>query len=179
MDLAALQRELARGAVGLEAPSESVGSPPPDQLEAFARSLVRKRAGEVRALLPRTAAALGERFSQTFASFARGRPTSGAKRHARDAIAFARWIQGQGLDAAAEIARYESAWVEMGLGRRWLIRRFRRRVDQAGPAASSGALWMAWWRAPWGGGIYVRRLWPPGSPGRHAELDKSGAQERT
>ena len=160
MELAALQRELARRAVGAPvAATYSPALPPPEQLERFAAGLVRKRGGEVRRLLPRTAATLGERFGGLFQAFAAGRATEGPLRHQRDAVAFAAWL-GRLADpstaSAAETARYESGWIEMRLGRRLLLRRFREGV--VNPATNLPA--------PPGSGRWTIVLWLRGRRGR-------------
>lgn len=179
MDLAALQRELARRAVGVEAGSHSPADLPLDQVDAFARSLLRKRAGEVRELLPRTVEQLGSAFESRFEDYAQSRPTAGARRRQDDAIGFARWLDDG--SPAGDLARYEAAWVEMWRGRRLLLRKFRHAVDAPNPQRAA-TLRMLWLRLPCSGAVSVVR-WPP----RRAELSrcmisgkkKDGAQERT
>ena len=141
---------------GRDSPSEL----PIAQVKAFARSLVRKRAAEVRSLLPRTAEALGSEFARQFERHAACHPVAGAKRQAADAVAFARRLGARAPDRIADLARYEAAWVEMGIGRRLLLRSFRHAVDQT-EAASTATIWMIWIRPPWGRGTRVWRCWPP------------------
>lgn len=179
MDLAALQRELARRAVGAEGAKDSPSELPLDQVRSFARSLLRKREAEVRGLLPRTAQALGDSFRTRFEDYARNRPTEGTHRHHDDAIGFARRLDDG--SPAGELACYEAAWVEMWRGRRLLARRFRHAVDEADPQRSA-TVRMLWLRRPCSGEINVLR-WPPRR--RDATEDqllgkkKDGAQERT
>lgn len=160
MDLAAQQRELARRAVGVDRNRHSPSELPLEQVEAFARSLVRKRAGEVRILLPRTAEALGSDFVKEFQRYAAGHSVEGAKRHAADAVAFARRLGEAAPAWIADLARYEAAWVELELGRKLLLRRFSHAVDSE-QAASIATVWMIWVRLPWIGKVLSRRLWPP------------------
>ncbi|MBI1355333.1 MAG: hypothetical protein GC160_13370 [Acidobacteria bacterium] len=158
MGLEALQRELAARATGRPAAGENPGLPPADQLESFAAALVRKRAREVRELLPRTARLLGERFDGLFGEYAEGRPTEGPQRHRRDAVAFAASLRERG-QAAGETARYEASWLEMGLGRRVLLRKFPAGAIEDG---ADGYVVVLWWRGLRG---RVRALhWPPKRP---------------
>ena len=173
MDLGAQQRELARRAVGIQSGDDPSSDLPLEQVEAFARSLVRKRALEVRSCLPRTAEALGADFIAEFGRYAAEHPVQGAKKHAVDALAFARNLDARAPAWIAELARYEAAWVEMGLGRKLLLRKFRYAVDESDSACAQ-MIWVVWIRLPWGRGARGWRCWPP----RLAEK-KSGAQERT
>lgn len=63
-----------------------------EQLEFFARSLIRKRANEVRKLLPMTSCALDGEFDEQFIRFAATSVPSGHKKHAADALAFSRYL---------------------------------------------------------------------------------------
>jgi hypothetical protein len=67
----------------------------PDPLEAFARSLIGKRRGEVEKLLPRTVQRLGDRFRPLFGWDARDRPIPDEPRHQQDAEAFARFLMAR------------------------------------------------------------------------------------
>lgn len=65
------------------------------ELEAQARVLIEKRAGEVAERLPRTRSRLGEDFAPLFARFAeRGWPR-GHLRHLHDALDFLRWLRAE------------------------------------------------------------------------------------
>jgi hypothetical protein len=80
----------------------------PKQLESFAKSLVCKRANEVRKLLPLTATVLGDEFEQEFDAFAAGAIPAGYKKHGADAIAFCRHIRAKRGGLAYEAARFEA-----------------------------------------------------------------------
>lgn len=160
MDLAAQQRELARRAVGLQSGEQSAAAMPLDQVESFARSLLRKRAGEVRKLLPRTADALGPEFEDQFARYAWGRPLPGARRYWLDAVGFARSLTKNASPYVADLALYEAAWIEMKLGRRALLRRFRHAVDDP-DSAQAANIWMVWIRVPAQIAVWEWRCWPP------------------
>ncbi|MGB0582910.1 MAG: hypothetical protein ACPGVU_24775 [Limisphaerales bacterium] len=67
----------------------------PEAIPQFSRSLLRKRYGEVREMLPASAAALGESFWNLFEEFAADRPTRGGQRHRDDALEFADWLLGR------------------------------------------------------------------------------------
>jgi len=116
-------------------------------LPGFAASLVSKRLGQVRLLLPRTAAALGEEFDLRFRAYAASRPVAGVKKHQRDAIAFAAEL-GDADEPAwlADLAAYEAAWVEAIMGRRLLVRRLGWRMSHEPP--SKGLCWAVWLRLP-------------------------------
>jgi hypothetical protein len=92
-------------------------------LPQFGRSLLRKRLGEARRLLPRTAGRIGERFDQEFLRFAANRPTAGMHRHERDALAFAASLQIGLDDSSRQTLVEETGWIEAGLGRSLVIRR--------------------------------------------------------
>lgn len=154
MDLDALQRELARRAVGAPTPETPESQLPLDQMNAFARSLIRKRAGQVRSMLPRTVEAMGKRFEARFAEYANSRPTKGPRRHADDAIGFAAWLNAG--SHTGDLARYEAAWVEIARGRRWVMRRFRHPVEDI---ESQGTVLMLWLRLPFRAEPVVLR-WP-------------------
>ncbi len=86
------------------------------QVAAFAHSLHLKRLGEVRGLLPLTFKALGERFAELFLRFVHtGAPSTGVKRHQKDAIAFAEWLQNlEPCEIPAwvsDLAEYEAVWI--------------------------------------------------------------------
>jgi len=96
MELKELQDTIARLATNADdraafITGENHPSPPlsPDSLSTFARSLLRKRFGEARQLLPATCALLKDTAWPRFEDYAANRPTSGIHRHRTDAIAFA------------------------------------------------------------------------------------------
>lgn len=118
-------------------------------LPGFAASLVNKRLGQVRLLLPRTAAALGEEFDRRFRAYAVSRPVAGVKKHQQDAIVFAAELAAAAEPAwLADLAAYEAAWVEANVGRRLVVRRFGWRVSRESP--SKGVCWAVWLRLPGG-----------------------------
>jgi hypothetical protein len=66
-----------------------------ERVELFAESLVAKRFGEVRQLLPRALAAFGEAaLGERFAAFARDFLPEGVHKHRADALAFAAALEG-------------------------------------------------------------------------------------
>lgn len=64
----------------------------PSAIPQFSRSLLRKRQGEVRELLPASAAALGDLFWALFEEFGSDHPTHGRQRRRDDALEFADWL---------------------------------------------------------------------------------------
>jgi hypothetical protein len=89
----------------------------PAQVRFFARSLQRKRLGEVAKLLPATCAALGERFAPLFFRYAEASIPGGSAKHQADALAFCAYLRelaraGE-LDPGwiAAVPRYEAAWL--------------------------------------------------------------------
>ncbi len=115
-------------------------------LPRFAAALVNKRLGQVKLLLPRTASVLGGEFDRRFRAWAASRPTAGVKKHQRDAVAFAAELRLISDPAwVGELAAYEAAWVEAGLGRRFLTRRFVARVNRDPPQPGRClAVWLRW-----------------------------------
>lgn len=104
--------------LGLPDPAERelLSSLDPAELEAQARVLVEKRAGEVAERLPRTRARLGEDFAPLFARFVELNWPRGHLRHLHDALAFLRWLQREApraphsldeLAVVSELARRE------------------------------------------------------------------------
>ena len=79
------------------------------KLRRQARGLVDKRRYEVSRFLPRTFERLGLRGERIFAEFASARWPAGHRRHAADALAFARWLRDRREPAwcAEEQARLE------------------------------------------------------------------------
>ena len=92
-------------------------------LAPFADSLVRKRLGAVRRLLPKTAERLGPRFGEAFLAFAASNPSRGPHRNERDALALAKILAPEAAGEAREALLIESGWIEATLGRRFLVRR--------------------------------------------------------
>lgn len=107
-----------------------------EQIERFARSLCRKRADEVRSLLPYTCRALGKSFDQIFATHCEVSCPGGSHKHRDDALQFAVMLahnaQSQNVTAEViDIARFESSALRMSQSRdRVLIRLFRHDVRQ-------------------------------------------------
>jgi hypothetical protein len=97
----------------------------PSELEAQARVLIEKRAGEVAERLPRTRARLGEEFAPLFARFVELDWPRGHLRHLYDALGFLHWLRGAApraphsldeLAVVSELARREGrAPVQAGL----------------------------------------------------------------
>jgi hypothetical protein len=134
---------------------------PPTQVRLFARSLLRKRLGEVAKLLPATRAAVGDRFARWFFGYAETTAPDGIDKHWRDAQAFAAYLlRMPELDElpmnARETLRYEAAWLRaLDPGRRFQVRGFRYatrdllRPDRlAGPRMEPPACptVVTWWR---------------------------------
>ncbi len=65
------------------------------QLEFFASSLLAKRAGEVKKLLPMTVCALARRFDGDFNRYAATAIPTGDRRHVADAMAFCEHLLGE------------------------------------------------------------------------------------
>ncbi len=97
-------------------------------LEPFADSLVRKRLGAVRQLLPRTAQRLGGRFDDAFRQFAAAHPSRGPHRHEHDALELASVLKPELAGEDLEALLIEAGWIEMMCGRKLLIRRLPRGV---------------------------------------------------
>lgn len=106
------REELAAAQAALVAALVAGGPPPAGfdaaRLDAAARALLRKRAGEVARAWPRLAAAYGPGWTAAFAEWAGGRPTRGSRLDGRD---FARSVRGS-LEPAAvlELMRCEAEW---------------------------------------------------------------------
>jgi hypothetical protein len=106
------REELAAAQAALVAALVAGGPPPagfdPERLEATARALLRKRAGEVARAWPLLAAGYGPRWPVAFAEWARGRPPRGSWLDGWD---FARAHRGSlGAAAALELLRVEAEW---------------------------------------------------------------------
>ena len=128
-------------------------------LPQFARSLLNKRLGEVRRLLPQAAELAGKRFDEEFRRFAERNPPRGVHRHQRDALALADRLKPLLQGEAREALLYESGWIEARLGRVFVVRRI-------GPARF--AVWLRVGRR--------LRQWRIG-PARHWTNEPRRAQE--
>jgi hypothetical protein len=106
-DLAARQAELVAALVA--------GGPLPpgfaaDRVAAARAALVRKRAGEVARAWPMLRAGLGDRWPETFAGWATGRPTQGSLRDGWDLARHLVATAGLPRLAAEELAAREARW---------------------------------------------------------------------
>lgn len=118
----------------------------PASIEEFARSLVAKRANEVADLLPLTRRVLGPRFRERFAAFARSGAPRGLRKHADDAVAFARHLRCDAVTGRcvepewlADLAHYEASWRESSdPARRVIVRVFRHPVRALADALARG-----------------------------------------
>ena len=93
----------------------------------FATSLKRKRLGEVRELLPRSAKALNKDFSKFFWQCAETYNPQGIKKHLDDAIAFATYIEKMNNiepEWILDLVKYEKAWLEAAEPNQRLIVRY-------------------------------------------------------
>jgi hypothetical protein len=131
---------------------------PAEQLDDFARSLVRKRLGAVESLLPLTRRAFGPaRFASWFGRHARTHGPSGIKKHRDDAVAFASFLAGEASDPPwlADLARLESAaLLAHDRGHRWSAIRLSyhpsdlaRAAVEGGQSPRSRPTIVAWFRA--------------------------------
>jgi hypothetical protein len=130
---------------------------PAGDIESYARSLVSKRAGEVRKLLPLSCRALGETaLRQAFEEHARTYVPTGVHKHVEDALAFARsWLAGHPeADWQRDVVRYEAARLHL-LSRSWRVkiacfahdvRSYAADRDLAVPPRRK--IWVAWLRTP-------------------------------
>ncbi|TWU05136.1 hypothetical protein CA54_58240 [Symmachiella macrocystis] len=107
------------------------------QIECFAQSLRRKRADEVRSLLPYTCRALGKSFGQIFSTYSETFCPQGCHKHRDDALQFVVYLtrNARCQNVAAnviDIARFEAAALRMSqYSDRVLIRLFRHDVRQS------------------------------------------------
>jgi hypothetical protein len=144
------------------------------EVEAFAESLIGKRALDARKVLPLTAKALGKDFDALLFEAIEGPPSK--QRHRADAAALMRLlVSRRDLELAwiGDLARYEMAFVEAARPRGALLaRRFSYPVDEIARQLDAGerpnparcgcvGLWL---RAP--GGRLFWRLFPVNGP-RH------------
>ena len=90
-------------------------------IKIFALSLLRKRLGVIKKILPATCALLAENLSSLFQAFAADKPTTGVKRHLIDASNFANYLTQRnpnqifGLDEHKAVLEYEKTWVNSEL----------------------------------------------------------------
>jgi hypothetical protein len=90
--------------------ARQLGSADRRRVELFAESLRLKRLGEVRGLLPRTAAVLGDgELRALFLEFAGDFVPEGTHKHRADALAFAEYAAGRLCGQAREAARFDLA----------------------------------------------------------------------
>ncbi len=99
----------------------------------FATSLKRKRLGEVRELLPRSAEALNKDFSKLFWQYAETYNPQGIKKHLDDAKSFATYLEKINSiepEWIIDLIRYEKTWLEAAEpNKRLIIRHFRYAID--------------------------------------------------
>lgn len=97
----------------------------PDELNAFAESLVWKRLREAEKLLPLTRAKLNRDFERHFRKFARNFNSASIKKHLDDALRFCDYLRADETvsGAAKNAAAYEQAKLEFrALSRRCVVR---------------------------------------------------------
>lgn len=128
------------------------------QVEFFARSLRRKRVGEVVKLLPATRRVVGDQFAGLFYRFADRSVPTGVHKHREDALAFCSYLEdlarSEGLEPkwARDVARYEASWLKALSGRCHLsVKTFRYAVPRGVVAhpveprrSRTFALWWRW-----------------------------------
>lgn len=120
------------------------------QVNVFANSLIWKRLGEVREMLPRTAKVLGKNFTTLFWRYAETTIPQGVKKHREDAIAFADFIINvspiEGIEPVwiEDLVRYEQTWLlTYAQDRCYKILRLRYAVHQD---LSQKNVLAIWWR---------------------------------
>jgi len=97
-----------------------------DEVKSFATSLIRKRLGQVKNMLPGTCALLGETLWDLFQCFAANQSTSGVKRHLIDARNFTRYLDQKNrseifnVKAHKAVLKYEQTWLNSELSIRCL-----------------------------------------------------------
>jgi hypothetical protein len=107
---ATLRRDPEAAARALDADPATLAAVDSDGLEQQAETLLEKRFHEVGKLLPRTVAALGPDAERRFREHAAGFWPEGHRRHAEDASAFGRWLQGRRLPhSRSELNRHRFA----------------------------------------------------------------------
>lgn len=99
----------------------------PEELNAFADSLLYKRLREVEKFLPLTKNALGKEFEKRFREFADSYLPSTVKKHLEDSVEFCRYLQKDKTTSSIEknTAKFEQAKLEFwGLEKRLVIKIF-------------------------------------------------------
>jgi hypothetical protein len=151
----------------------SLAGLPFGQLEDFARSLVRKRRGEVESLLPLTFRAVETaQVAAWFTRHARSYVPLGIKKHRDDAVAFAGFLAREVVDPPwlSDLARFEAAaLLAHDPGRRWVVLRLRhdpsglvRSSIEGEPAPKTRPTLVVWFRLSTGGRLrraVLTRLW--------------------
>ncbi len=108
-----------------------------EQIERFAHSLCRKRADEVRRLLPYTCRALGKSFGRIFLTYSDTFCPQGFHKHQDDALQFVVYLSHNArcLNVTAnmiDVARFESAALRISqCSGRFFVRLFRHDVRQS------------------------------------------------
>lgn len=156
----------ATGAVfGLsEAEAETLATIDAREVEAFARSLLGKRALDVRKALPLTVKALGEKFDPLLNEAIDGPPAP--ERHRADAAALAHLFASRRMDPPwiGDLARYEAAFIAAARpGATFILRGFaypvndiaRQLLAGARPDVAPRRRFGLWLRAP-GGRLFWR-----------------------
>lgn len=116
------------------------------QLNFFADSLIRKRLGEVRKLLPLTSQALGARFGKLFWRYAESHRLTMPQPHRKDAIAFCAFLKESARSELSEVpwaldvAAFEAACLEATTpARRCILRLFRYSIRELARSLSGKA----------------------------------------
>jgi hypothetical protein len=110
----------------------------PQQLRFFAHSLIRKRLGEIKKLLPLTRYALGEVFDPLFRSYAANNRLESGEAHQKDAVRFCWFVHEHaraelsGVPWGIDALRFEAAHLESTIRGRYLSVKFFRYPVQAG-----------------------------------------------
>ena len=92
-----------------------------DEVTSFATSLIRKRLGQVKNMLPGTCALLGEKLWDLFQCFAANQATNGVKRHLIDARNFTHYLAQKNANeffnvkAHQAVLKYEQTWLNSEL----------------------------------------------------------------
>ena len=103
---------------------------------SFAISLLRKRLGQVKNILPGTCALLAENLWNLFESFAANQPTYGVKRHLTDARNFANFLAKKNPSGIFNVKdhkavlKYEQTWLNSELSIQFLkVRSFKHDIS--------------------------------------------------
>ena len=105
-------------------------------ITSFAISLLRKRLGQVKNMLPGTCALLAEDLWNLFESYAANQPTYGVKRHSTDASNFAHYLAQKNpngifnVKAHKAVLKYEQTWINSELSIQFLkVRSFKHDIS--------------------------------------------------